>query len=832
MDPTPEIKIKSDKIKGGEQERAFKRLLFAILIALSIATIYAYTFHRLPGMRTDYLPGMKALRLQFEDNLFRLRHWYYTITPKKDLKPKDIILVAIDEESFKRLGKRWPWGRDVLADFLDKIRKYNPKVIALDFAMFGETPDNPETDIKLADAMQRCGNVIIGAAYGKEKIYIEPYDIFAKASAGYGLLSAMAGDVDNVVRFYNAFALVFLPQKSSDTTTFVIKAAARYLDISYDNIKDERERNKIILASEDKHIEIPTDEYGNILINYLSDEKDIETIPIWRVMADEVPRNIFKNKLVLVGLTSITFHDIHMTPLGYRPGAMVLINVLNSIISQNHLRSANPYVAVPVIAAIYIICFILFYRKQPLKGFFTLIFIMTLCLNVSISLFLKGIMWPAFYSVILLPGLFLGMMFFKYANILIESTEIKRMAITDSLTSLYTHRYFRLLLEHTVSKASQFNNKCSLVVIRILNLDRLVKELSFNRGQMVQKKIAELIKVKLPKNSHGAYLGMGEFGMLMPRVGINEALGIVGSLRNRIKEADFGVPEDVLKPIVAIGVSALNPGAFPKTGIELMRSAKAAMARAKEIGYNRVCRFNPKIDSSVFEPDAVEKGIRQRLDDEFGFIATDLEERGKELEDLLRQLSIAQRDLEQAHFETLRALVVAIEEKDPCTAGHSERVGAYAEKIGIKLRMAEEELRLLKQAGVLHDIGKVGIPPDILRKEQQLTSSERQIIELHPEFSVRILNTSKYFNRILHSIRDHHERLDGSGYPRGLKGNQISLEAQIIAVCDVFDAMTSDRPYRKALSCAESLNEIIAHPEKYNQSVALALKHITEEVKP
>jgi len=177
----------------------------------------------------------------------------------------------------------------------------------------------------------------------------------------------------------------------------------------------------------------------------------------------------------------------------------------------------------------------------------------------------------------------------------------------------------------------------------------------------------------------------------------------------------------------------------------------------------------------------------------------------------------------------LRSLIVALEEKDPCTAGHSERVGIYAEKIGRALKIPEEELRLLKQAAVLHDIGKVGISQGILRKEDTLDHSERTIIELHPEFSVRILNTSKYFSRMLHAIRDHHERLDGSGYPRGLKKEQISLEAQIIAVCDSYDAMTADRPYRKALSPAKAIDELTSHHEKYNSRVASALKQILKE---
>lgn len=816
MTPLIDAGSKGDGIKD-RQKIAFRKLFFAILIACIIVSIYSYSIVSLNWVQT--------LRFRFEDFAFQLRHKYYSTIGKDYVKVADIVLVAIDEESYKQLGKRWPWTRDVFADFLNKLAEYHPKVIALDFALYGQNQDNPDIDARLAEAIRKCGNVIITSVYGREKLYLGPYDIFAKVSAGSAVIGAVK-DADNAVRRVKTYTPIFSPQKTADFS-FEIKTAARYLDVPYNKIS--KKRKGILLMAKDRNIEIPTDKDGYILINYLSDTEDIYTVPIWKVIADGLPRNMLEGKVVLVTQTGEVFHNLYLTPFGFRSSGLIIANVLNSIISSSYIRTGNSFFFVPIIWLIYALGFILFYKTSLLRGFFILIFTVTTYLTTAFLFFLNGIILPTFHVAVLLPLLFLGITFYKYTEIVFEGTEIKRLAITDSLTGLYTHRYFRFLLEHTVNKTLSFGNKCSLIVIKILNLDRIVKELSFDRGKSVQKRVAELIKMKLSKDGAGAYLGMGEFSMLLPNVGLYEALGIAGSLRDNIRKTDFIISYSFLKPIVAIGVSAVNPGGFPKTGIELMRGARVAMARAREIGYDRICRFNPAIDSFVFEPAAIEREIKQRLDDEFSFFAIDLEERNKELEDLLRQLSVAQKDLEEAHFETLRSLVIALEQKDPCTAGHSERVGECAEKIGRKLRMPEEELRFLKQAGVLHDIGKVGIPQDILRKEEILDSSEKQIVALHPEFSVRILNTSKYFNKIIHAIRDHHERLDGSGYPRGLKGNQISLEAQIIAVCDTFDAMTGDRPYRKAFSSKEALDEILSNPERYNQTVALALKGILEE---
>jgi len=811
-------------MQNKKQKSILKGPLLAILIALSITSIFFFASYRPAGM--SYSPIWENARLRLPDRFFKLRHWWYENVTKENLRPKDIVLVTIDEQSYKRLEKRWPWGRDVFADFLDRLSKHGPKTIALDFALYGQSPDDSQADAKLASAIEKSGNVIVASVYGKEKLYLGPYDIFAKASAGYGVIGA-ARDPDNVIRRLKTFALVLAPQKGGDIS-FEVKAAAHYLGVPYDRIS--REKRSIILESESKRVEIPTNDDGDLLINYLSYEEDIKTVPIWKVMEGVVPRDIFKDKLVLVSQTGEIFHDWDLTPLGRKPGGMIIANVLNSIISSSYIHDFDRKVRTGIVVILYVLSFILFYKKQPLKAFFEVLLpVLVIYFVISFFSFLKGQRLPTFDIAVLLPVLFLSIAFYKYALIIIDSASVKRMAITDSLTLLYTHRYFRFLIEHKVKQAIAFDHKTSLIVIKIVNIDRIIKEISFNRGQTVQKRIAGLLRAKMPKNTAGAYLGMGEFSMLLPKVGMYEALGIAGSLRDNIKEMDFGVAEEFLKPVVAIGVSEVNPEAFPKTGVELMRTARASMARAKEIGYNKICRFNPKLDSAVFEPDVVEREIRQRLDDEFSFIAIDLEERNKELEDLLRQLSVTQRDLEQAYFETLRSLIVALEEKDPYTAGHSERVGEYAEKIGRKLKMPEEQLKLLRQAGVLHDIGKVGIPQDILRKEDKLNVSERHLIELHPEFSVRILNTSKYFRKIIYGIRDHHERLDGSGYPRGLKGPQICIEAQIISVVDVFDALSTDRPYRKAFTCRESMEEILAHPDKHSQKIGLALKKILEE---
>ncbi|MBN1872056.1 MAG: CHASE2 domain-containing protein [Candidatus Omnitrophica bacterium] len=801
------------------RELLSKKPLYALLIASVIAFFYVYSLL--------YTKPARVARLLFEDNLYRLRYLYYSKYQPERIKQDDIALVAIEETSYYRLKRRWPWTRDVFGEFIDRLSSYKPRTIALDFALYGETTGNPEADLRLAQAMKDAGNVIVASLYGKDRLYLKPSAVFDNAAFTHGVIGAIRDD-DNALRRTKTFTLVLQPERSGDIS-FEIKTAAHFMGVPFSDI--HREDNAVVLHKNDRFIRIPTNDADHLIINYLMKDMDINFVPIWRVMEGDIPENFFKDKLVLVSQTGEIFHDYHPTPFGLRSGGIILINVINSILKKDFLRNINPYIAVFTTVLIYLLCFFAFYKLRPMKGLMFLLFISSTYYVFAFRRFLEGDVWPTFFTVSLLPGLFLGMVFFKYASMLIESSEIKRMAITDSLTSLYTHRYFRFLMEHTVNQAVNYKHSCSAIMVKLLNLDSIVKDIDFNKGRHVQRRVGDLIKEKLTAHGYASYLGMGEFCMMLPKINVNAALGIAGSLRDRIMNENYGIDEDRLMPTTAVGVSEVNFKGFPNTGSDLMKSTKAALLRAKEIDYNKVCRFNPKIDSSVFEPDYMEKDIKQKLDNEFSFLAIDLEERNRELEELLRQLSLTQRDLEHAHFETLHSLVVALEEKDPCTAGHSERVGAYAEMIGRRFRMPEEQLRLMRQAGVLHDIGKVGIPQDILRKDRGLSSAERHVIELHPEFSVKILNTSKYFKKILHAIRDHHERLDGTGYPRGLKGDQISIEAQIIMICDVFDAMTTDRPYRKALTHEDSINEMLSQPEKYNRNIVLALKHIIEKEK-
>lgn len=189
-------------------------------------------------------------------------------------------------------------------------------------------------------------------------------------------------------------------------------------------------------------------------------------------------------------------------------------------------------------------------------------------------------------------------------------------------------------------------------------------------------------------------------------------------------------------------------------------------------------------------------------------------------------------NLSRQHFvETVNALIAAIEAKDKYTEGHSFRVSKYAVILAENLGLSKEHVDEIRIAGILHDVGKIGIPDAILSKPGKLSEEEFELVKKHPKISNRILESVGLSERTLNAIAYHHERWDGKGYPFGINNEELSIEAQIISVADAFDAMTSNRAYRAAMSEKDALKEIIRNKDsQFSPSVVNALEELLKTV--
>jgi len=185
-------------------------------------------------------------------------------------------------------------------------------------------------------------------------------------------------------------------------------------------------------------------------------------------------------------------------------------------------------------------------------------------------------------------------------------------------------------------------------------------------------------------------------------------------------------------------------------------------------------------------------------------------------------------ELQDTYLSTIKVLVSTIEAKDPYTNGHTKRVVKFAKLLAEKVGLSKKDQEIVSFGAALHDIGKLGVYENILNKSSELTEKEWKVIKSHPEIGANIVKDMKFLEPARDLVRHHHERLDGSGYPDGLRGEEISIGARIVAIADSFDAMTSDRPYRKALSYREGIIQLKKQINKFDKEIIQHLVDLIE----
>ncbi len=227
-----------------------------------------------------------------------------------------------------------------------------------------------------------------------------------------------------------------------------------------------------------------------------------------------------------------------------------------------------------------------------------------------------------------------------------------------------------------------------------------------------------------------------------------------------------------------------------------------------------------------------DKKIEMRASNEIQQLADTFNYMTEEVKQNILGLQAAARENKELFMSSIRMLAAAIDAKDPYTRGHSERVKDYSMVIGRALGFSAAELERLEIGALLHDVGKIGIDDRILRKPTNLTPDEFEIMKTHPDKGAAILSQIEQLRDIIPGTRAHHENYDGSGYPQGLKGEEIPLLGRVITVADTFDAMTTDRPYQKAFTLEFALNRIrTMSAVKYDPKIVDAFGRACEEGK-
>jgi diguanylate cyclase (GGDEF)-like protein len=337
-----------------------------------------------------------------------------------------------------------------------------------------------------------------------------------------------------------------------------------------------------------------------------------------------------------------------------------------------------------------------------------------------------------------------------------------RLALTDPLTGLGNHRHFHERLQRELLSAEEQARPLTLCFVDIDDF----KKINDRHGHPSGDRVLSQVATRLRQGGEAYRLGGDEFALLFVDHDEGMALAAANSIVERIATVDF---DHIGTVTVSAGLAT-----FPMQGHgrdELIRLADSALYWAKEHGKNRV---------RLYRPEVVELSELKRL---------------------------AAGPDKAARYRAAASLAKAVDARDTYTGSHSERVGELAAKVATRLGLNAEQVELTRLAGSLHDLGKLAIPEEILRKPGTLTDSERLVLERHPQIGFRMLD-SLGVDPVADLVLHHHERWDGTGYPDGLRGEQIPLGARIIFVTDAYDAMTSDRIYRPKRSAQAALVEL------------------------
>jgi HD-GYP domain-containing protein (c-di-GMP phosphodiesterase class II) len=193
---------------------------------------------------------------------------------------------------------------------------------------------------------------------------------------------------------------------------------------------------------------------------------------------------------------------------------------------------------------------------------------------------------------------------------------------------------------------------------------------------------------------------------------------------------------------------------------------------------------------------------------EIGELSQSFNAMTEQVEEFIEDLKRAAQENRELFLGTVKSLAAAIDGKDPYTRGHSERVARFSVAMAQGLDLPDDEIEKIRISALLHDVGKIGIDDNILKKPAALTPEEFQVMKQHPQKGFKIMSQIPAMREFLPGMYMHHEMIDGNGYPQGLKGDEIPMQARIVSVADTFDAMTTDRPYQKAMKFEDALELI------------------------
>ncbi|MFH0771435.1 MAG: diguanylate cyclase [Candidatus Omnitrophota bacterium] len=353
----------------------------------------------------------------------------------------------------------------------------------------------------------------------------------------------------------------------------------------------------------------------------------------------------------------------------------------------------------------------------------------------------------------------------------------KQLALRDSHTGLSNHRRLKESVESEFIRAKKCGHNLSVIMLDIDYFKSINDVYSHEFGDLIIKQLARQLKKLVKKYDIAGRFGGEEFVIICPETDRSDALNLAQRILGHINMYSFGDKIHSVKLKLSLAVASY-PEDKIAAGMELINLADRILNKVKEYGGNSAY-------SSVEFKNTRDRPLSKDKND---------------IRILRAKIEKLTKEANQGLVESIFAFAKTLQLKDHYTGEHVEKTVHYATEIACALQLPQEELKRIRQAAILHDLGKIGIKESILLKNKRLTDKEFEELKKHPQIGVDIIRPIQSLRKVVPLILYHHERWDGKGYLSGLKREEIPLGARIIAISDVYEALTSDRPYRKAYS--------------------------------
>ncbi len=367
-------------------------------------------------------------------------------------------------------------------------------------------------------------------------------------------------------------------------------------------------------------------------------------------------------------------------------------------------------------------------------------------------------------------------------NLEIKNRKLAEQSNTDGLTTLYNHRFMMERCKFEFERTKRYGFPLSCIILDIDHFKMVNDTYGHQFGDFILRQLGALLKEKTRSADICGRYGGEEFIVLMA-LPITKATDYVFRLHKAIADHTFTENEKSAKITVSIGIAEYR--SEMQSWSELIKRADRALYEAKNSGRNlvRIWSYNNGTNDVV---------------------------NNNNIDSLKNQFLGLYTAAKAGYIESTNALLKAIDAKDYYTLRHSQNVATFAVVLAKAMNMKEHDIQLIKNAALLHDIGKIGIDEKILTKKEPLTSGEYEILKRHPQIGVNIIKDISLLSMELPIILHHHERYDGSGYPNGLRRSEIPIGAKILAISDAFDAMTTNREFKEKMTIHDSLQEIVS----------------------